>query len=130
MVGGALPEWEGDTEQIQRIKQKEDGKIVAMIRRVRLHFSCRINEWSKHMAPEGQKRQQWWLTTGWLQLTFEAMRQHKRDEGPRFPRAAGTPHISCIQWMIWITSRQREEERARERRQKRRQHNSRKRYRQ
>ena len=121
VAGGVLPEWEGGAEQVQQIKQKEDSKIVAIIQRMQLLFHARISEWTKHMAPEGQKRQQRWTKTGWLRLTFEAMRNHRSDMEPQFPAAAGTPHIACMQWMIWITSRQREEERKRERKQQRRQ---------
>ena len=116
VVGGILPEWEGDAECVQRIKQKEDSRIIAIIQRIQLQFSARINEWSKHMAPEGQKRQQRWLKTGWLRLAFEGMRNYKTSKEPRFPKAAGTPHISCMQWLIWITGRQKEEQRTRERR--------------
>ena len=119
VAGGILPEWEGDAEHIQRIKQKEDGKITKIIQRIQLLFADRLGEWSKNMAPEGHKRQQRWNKTGWLRLTFEAMRNHGTDTEPRFPKAAGTPHVACIQWMIWITNRQKEAERTRERRKQR-----------
>ena len=52
-------------------------------------------------------------------MTLEAMRNRRTDMEPRFPRAAGTLHIACMQWMLWIMNRQKEEERARERRKQR-----------
>ena len=47
------------------------------------------------------------------------MRNCKADTEPRFPKAAGTLHVACIQWMTWITNKQKEEEQTRERRKRR-----------
>ena len=66
LVGGTLPRWEGTPPD------NLDTQVTQLLRLLQSHFTQRLHDWSKHMAPAGQRRQRSWDHESWLMLVLKA----------------------------------------------------------
>ena len=94
VVGGALPQWNGE---VPPALEKE---IVGHVEELQVLFTQRLEEWARYMAAYGATRQGKWNHKGWIRLVFEAMRanangaRERRCEGTR-ARGEGTSVPHC-----------------------------------